>query len=84
MALAHDFPRLWQNPQTPDRERKRLVRLVLDDVTLIQNEGITAHVRFKGGITENSRGAATPQLLGREKDPDRSGDRDRPLAGSPH
>jgi hypothetical protein len=51
-ALAHDFPRLWQNPKTPDRERKRLVRLLLEDVTLIQNEGITAHVRFKGGITK--------------------------------
>src|SRR6202011_2807993 len=51
-ALAHDFPRLWQNPKTPDRERKRLVRLLLDDVTLIQNEEITAHVRFKGGIAK--------------------------------
>jgi hypothetical protein len=52
IALAHDFPRLWQNPKTPDRERKRLVRLLLEDVTLIQNEKITAHVRFKGGITK--------------------------------
>ena len=51
-ALAHDFPRLWQNPQTPHRERKRLVRLLLDDVTLIRNHKITAHVRFKGGITK--------------------------------
>jgi len=51
-ALAHDFPRLWQNPKTPDRERKRLVRLLLEDVTLIQTEEITAHVRFKGGITK--------------------------------
>ena len=51
-ALAYDFPRLWQNPNTPDRERKRLVRLVLEDVTLIQNDEITAHIRFKGGITK--------------------------------
>jgi DNA invertase Pin-like site-specific DNA recombinase len=51
-ALAHDFPRLWQNPKTPDRERKRLVRLLLDDVTLVQNDEITAHIRFKGGITK--------------------------------
>jgi hypothetical protein len=35
-----------------DRERKRLVRLLLDDVTLIQNEAITAHIRFKSGITK--------------------------------
>jgi len=52
VALAHDFPLLWQNPKTPDRERKRLVRLLLEDVTLIQNEEITAHVRFKGGIAK--------------------------------
>jgi DNA invertase Pin-like site-specific DNA recombinase len=51
-ALAHDFPQLWQNPKTPDRERKRLVRLLLEDVTLIRNNEITAHVRFKGGITQ--------------------------------
>jgi DNA invertase Pin-like site-specific DNA recombinase len=51
-ALAKDFPRLWQNPNTPDRERKRLVRLLLEDVTLIQAEQITAHVRFRGGITK--------------------------------
>jgi DNA invertase Pin-like site-specific DNA recombinase len=52
VALAHDFPRLWQNPKTPDRERKRLVRLLLEDVTLIQKDEITAHIRFKGGITK--------------------------------
>jgi hypothetical protein len=52
-ALAHDFPQLWQNPNTPDRERKRLVRLLLEDVTLIRKDEITAHVRFKGGITRS-------------------------------
>jgi hypothetical protein len=51
-ALAYDFPRLWQNPNTPDRERKRLVRLLLEDVTLIRRDQITAHVRFKGGISK--------------------------------
>src|SRR5215470_16391576 len=51
-ALAQDFPRIWKDPKTPDRERKRLVRLLLEDVTLIQNEEITAHVRFKGGVTK--------------------------------
>lgn len=30
-ALARDFPRLWQDPKTPDRERKRMVRLLLED-----------------------------------------------------
>jgi len=51
-ALVRDFPEVWRNPNTPDRERKRLVRLILDDVTLIRNDQIIAHVRFKGGITK--------------------------------
>ena len=51
-ALASDFPRLWKDPSTPDRERKRMVRLLLEDVTLIRKEMITAHVRFRGGATK--------------------------------
>ena len=51
-ALATDFPRLWHNPETPDRERKRMVRLLLEDVTLVRNREITMHVRFKGGTTK--------------------------------
>jgi DNA invertase Pin-like site-specific DNA recombinase len=51
LALATDFPRLWKSPSTPDRERKRMVRLMLEDVTLLKGEDITAHVRFRGGAT---------------------------------
>ena len=28
-ALAGDFPRLWQDPRTPEQARKRRVRLLL-------------------------------------------------------
>ncbi len=52
-ALASDFSRLWQDPKTPDRERKRMVRLILEDVTLIKRDQITMHVRFKGGATSS-------------------------------
>lgn len=51
LALATDFPRLWRDPRTSDRERKRMARLILEDVTLIKREQITAHLRFKGGAT---------------------------------
>jgi len=51
LALATDFPRLWRAPGTSDRDRKRIVRLLLDDVTLLKNEAITAGVRFRGGAT---------------------------------
>ena len=49
-ALAADFPALWNNPATPMRERKRLIRLLVTDVTLLKTpDGITAAVRFPGG-----------------------------------
>lgn len=51
--IASDFPRLWQDPNVPDRERKRMVRLILEDVTLLkQKERIVTHVRFKGGAAQ--------------------------------
>jgi len=51
LALATDFPRLWRDPRTSDRDRKRMVRLIIEDVTLLKKENITAHVRFKGGAS---------------------------------
>lgn len=51
LRLATDFPRLWHDPRTPHREKKRIIRLLIEDVTLIRSDTITAHVRFKGGAT---------------------------------
>ncbi len=49
LALASDFPRLWRDLATPDRERKRMVRLLLEDVTLSRHHQLTLQIRFKGG-----------------------------------
>jgi DNA-binding transcriptional regulator YiaG len=49
LQLASDFPRLWRDPNTPDRERKRMLRLLLEDVTVLRDEQITLHVRLRGG-----------------------------------
>ena len=52
LALAEDFHRLWKDPGTTDRDRKRMARLILEDVTLSRDQTlITAQVRFKGGAT---------------------------------
>lgn len=51
LALATDLPKLWQEPTTPDRERKRMVRLLIEDVTLSKGPQVTAQVRFRGGAT---------------------------------
>lgn len=50
LALASDFPRLWKDPKTLDRDRKRMARLMLEDVTLRKSkEAITVMIRFRGG-----------------------------------
>jgi hypothetical protein len=51
LALATDFPRLWRDPKTSDRDRKRMVRLLIEDVTLSKTDHISAQVRCKGGTT---------------------------------
>ena len=50
LALAADIPALWANPATPQRERKRLIRLLVTDVTLLKTgKQITVSVRMSGG-----------------------------------
>jgi DNA invertase Pin-like site-specific DNA recombinase len=49
--LAADFPALWSDPTTPQRERKRIARLLIEDVTLNKTDQIHLHVRFRGGQT---------------------------------
>ena len=51
ISLAKDFPRLWNDPRTPDRERKRMARLLITDVTVLKGADITAQIRFNGGTT---------------------------------
>lgn len=55
MNLAADFPRLWTDPQTLDRDRKRMARLLLEDVTLRREQEVVVQVRFKGGATRELR-----------------------------
>jgi DNA invertase Pin-like site-specific DNA recombinase len=51
ISLATDFPRLWRDSRTPHHEKKRIARLLIEDVTVTRDKQITAHVRFKGGAT---------------------------------
>lgn len=75
-AMTTDFQTVWTDSQTPNRERKRLLAYLVEDVTLIKHpeEGTTTiHVRFKGGkvqtlTTQNPKSSAqmvkaTPELV---------------------
>ena len=53
--LVTDLPAIWNDPATPMRERKRIARLLLTDVTVTRTgDTITAHVRLRGGQTAPS------------------------------
>src|SRR5260370_17473143 len=51
LGLAEQLPQIWNDPRVDSRERKRIVRLLVDDVTLIKSETITAYVRMCAGPT---------------------------------
>ena len=70
--LVSDFPRIWNDPQTPSREKKRIARLILEDVTITSDASrIILGVRFKGGATktiEIPRTARNLHLVKMEQD----------------
>jgi DNA-binding transcriptional regulator YiaG len=69
--LATDFPALWSDPATPQRERKRMVRLLIEDVTLTRTDHIGCHVRFRGGQTTTLTIAIPPKAWeARRTDPE--------------
>lgn len=50
MAIATDFAGIWNDSHVPIREKKRIVRLLIEDVTLLQEDKeISINVLFKGG-----------------------------------
>lgn len=52
-ALATDFPAVWHDPRALDRDRKRMLRLLIEDVTLLRTEQtLTLQVRFRGGRSQ--------------------------------
>lgn len=51
-SLTDDFARLWNDPQVAQREKKRIARLLIEDVTLRrETKQYKVHVRFKAGTS---------------------------------
>jgi DNA invertase Pin-like site-specific DNA recombinase len=53
-ALASDLSGLWHTPTTADKDRKRLLRALVADVTVLSESGDQIHVgiRWRSGATE--------------------------------
>lgn len=53
LALGHDLPRLWHASTTSSKDRKRMLRLVLKDITITKAATtVTLQIRWHGGATE--------------------------------
>ena len=72
VALATDFPRLWNDPATPHRERKRMARLLIEDVTLTRGETIAVGIRLRGGALRQMSVPLELPACERYKTPDKA------------
>ena len=54
MRLARDLPGIWQASSTSNRDRKRLLRLLIKDITVQRTERreLLLHIRWQGGACE--------------------------------
>ena len=55
LQLASDFPRLWTAPTTIARDRKRMLRLLIKDITVLKGpepKRLRLQIRWQGGATE--------------------------------
>jgi len=55
LALARDLPKLWHAAQTSAKDKKRILQLLLEDITVEKPERYRAvlHVRWQGGVCED-------------------------------
>jgi hypothetical protein len=54
LALARDFPRIWHAPSTHHKDRKRMLRLLIKDITvekLAEPRQLSVHIRWQGGAS---------------------------------
>jgi DNA invertase Pin-like site-specific DNA recombinase len=55
LQLGRDFPRLWKAPTTSARDRKRILRLLIRDITVVkvpQPKLLHLQICWQGGATE--------------------------------
>ncbi|MBM3701197.1 MAG: recombinase family protein [Actinobacteria bacterium] len=51
--IASDFPKIWNSPNVSFREKKRMIRLLIEDVTIKNSDkNVVADIRFKAGTSK--------------------------------
>jgi len=70
LALARNFPRLWHAPSTQAKDRKRMLRLLIKDITvnkLIEQRQLSVHLRWQGGACTDLFVQIPPSAAGRHR-----------------
>jgi DNA invertase Pin-like site-specific DNA recombinase len=83
LALARDLPRLWRAPTTQAKDRKRMLRLLLKDITvekLSPLQQLQVHIRWQGGASTSLSVPLPPKIADRVRYPAVLVDRVRQLA----
>jgi len=83
LALARDFPRLWHAPTTHDKDRKRMLRLLIKDITiekLAEPRQLSVHIRWQGGASTDLSVPLPPKAADRFRYPPAIVERVRELA----
>jgi DNA invertase Pin-like site-specific DNA recombinase len=67
LALAQDLPRLWNATTTRPQDRKRILRLLIKEITVetVEPKCVVAHVRWQGGTTDDVRIILPPSMADR-------------------
>jgi DNA invertase Pin-like site-specific DNA recombinase len=85
LALARDLPRLWHAPTTQAKDRKRMLRLLIKDITVEKpshQKQLSVHIRWQGGACTDLSVQLPPNMADRVRYPAAVVDRVRDLAPS--
>jgi DNA invertase Pin-like site-specific DNA recombinase len=83
LALARDLPRVWHAPTTQAKDRKRMLRLLIKDITVekpLHPKQLLAHIRWQGGACTDICVQLPPNIADRVRYPSAVVDRIRELA----
>jgi DNA invertase Pin-like site-specific DNA recombinase len=83
MALARDLPRLWHSPSTQPKDRKRMLRLLIKDITVEKSTAprqLLVHIRWQGGACTERIVQLPPKIADRVRYPAAVVERVRELA----
>jgi DNA invertase Pin-like site-specific DNA recombinase len=85
LALARDLPRVWHAPTTQAKDRKRMLRLLIKDITVekpLRPKQLLVHIRWQGGACTDTCVQLPPNIADRVRYPVAVVERVRHLAQS--